>query len=183
MNVKSRAPRDINLADWTAERYTGSPPERDWLVNEIFPARAVSLLAAMGDTGKSMLMLDLALRVAGVRGPWPDDFIGTDQISEGTAVIITAEDDKHEIHRRIVRIRKGRSPLEEPSRLIVVSLPDAGGPLTFFRTENQRPEVTDEFRAVRDQLIALDDLKLVVIDPLQAVVTFNLHSDPAAAQL
>src|SRR5262249_35667860 len=54
----------LRLADWTAQRYTGPVPVQNFLVEGAFPLGTVALLAAMGDTGKGMLSLDLALKVA-----------------------------------------------------------------------------------------------------------------------
>ena len=62
--IKTADSTTINIYEWSAERYDGDAPIQKFLVKETFPMGMVSLLAAMGDTGKGMLTLNLALQVA-----------------------------------------------------------------------------------------------------------------------
>ena len=96
----------IDLAHWRADRFDGPPPERQWLVRGVLPRATPTMLAAFGGTGKSMLMLNLALAVATgelTKGQHdePDLILGGEVSCHGSAVIITAEDDRDEIHRRL----------------------------------------------------------------------------------
>ena len=149
------------------------------------PLGVVSILAAMGDTGKGMMTLDLALSVATGKArsvsvsPEPMAFVGS--VREfGTAVIFTAEDDQGEIHRRLQRLDPEELRLERPERLIVVPLPNAGGPIPLVVSGKDGPEITPQFRMVRDQIMRLRDLKLVVFDPLASFIHADVTSDPAA---
>jgi hypothetical protein len=56
--------KDIDLGAWAADRYSGDPPPIEWLVEGTIPKAVPVMVAAMGDTGKSYLLLDLCLRVA-----------------------------------------------------------------------------------------------------------------------
>lgn len=69
-----------------------------------------------------------------------------------------------------------------PSDLIVVPLPDAGGPLTLFQETRDGPEATGNFEMLRRQLLQLDDLALVVIDPLSAFASGDLNASTTFAQ-
>lgn len=72
------------------------PPPRRWLVHERLPLDVVALLAAAGGTGKSMATLQLAVSMA-TGWPWFDM-----EISEpGAVLMVSAEDDRDEIHRRL----------------------------------------------------------------------------------
>jgi RecA-family ATPase len=74
--------------------------DRQWAVPQLVPARNVTLLSGDGGTGKTLLMLQLA--VASVLGR---DWLGTlPQI--GPVLIISAEDDEEELHFRLTRIAK-----------------------------------------------------------------------------
>src|SRR5262249_54548200 len=53
-----------SLTDWRADRFMGVPPARHWLVEGLVPCATPGLFAAVGDAGKSMLALRLALIVA-----------------------------------------------------------------------------------------------------------------------
>ncbi|MDX9859303.1 MAG: AAA family ATPase [Rhodospirillales bacterium] len=175
----------LDLGDWHATRYAGAAPEQHFLVEGSFPMGVVSILAAMGDTGKGMMILDLALSVATGKprlvsvSPEPMAFGGA--VREfGTAVIFTAEDDQGEVHRRLQRLDPEALRLERPERLIVVPLPNAGGPIPFVVSGKDGPEITPQFRLVREQVLRLRDLKLVVFDPLASFIHADITADPAA---
>ena len=177
--------RSLDLNDWHATRYAGDAPEQRFLVDGSFPMGVVSILAAMGDTGKGMMTLDLALSVATGRPgsvsvcPEPLAFGGA--VREfGAAVIFTAEDDQGEVHRRLQRLDPEEHRLEQPERLIVVPLPNAGGPIPLVVSGKDGPEITPQFRMLRDQIMRLRELKLVVFDPLASFIHADVTSDPAA---
>ena len=179
------AKRSLDLADWHASRYAGAAPEQQFLIEGSVPLSVVSILAAMGDTGKGMMTLDLALSVATGRpravsvSPEPMAFGGAVR-AFGAAVLLTAEDDEAEVHRRLERLDPKRHRLERPERLIVVPLPNAGGPIPLVSSGPDGPEATSHFRKVRDQIVRITDLKLVVLDPLSSFIHADVNADPAA---
>ena len=179
------AKRSLDLADWFATRYAGDAPEQRFLVEGSVPLGVVSVLAAMGDTGKGMIALDLALSVATGKprsvsvSPEPMALGGA--IREfGAAAILTAEDDEGEIHRRLERLDPERHRLARPERLVVVPLPNAGGPFPLVAGGRNGPEATPQFHGLRDQLARIADLKLVVFDPLSSFIHADVNADPAA---
>jgi RecA-family ATPase len=92
-------------------------PPRQWLVEGLIPAKQVTLLSGDGATGKSLLALQLAVAVA-----TGTDWIGTFP-EEGNVLILAAEDDCDEIHRRLAAIVKGRSfGLDDLGRLWIENL-------------------------------------------------------------
>ena len=175
----------LELPDWQASRYAGDVPRQQFLVEGSIPLGVVSVLAAMGDTGKGMITLDLALSVATGKpravsvSPEPMA-LGGAVSAFGTAVVITAEDDEDEVHRRLERLDPERARLKQPERLIVVPLPNAGGPIPLVASGRDSPEATAHFRNLRDQLVCIADLKLVVFDPLSSFIHADVNADPAA---
>jgi RecA-family ATPase len=85
-----------NPADWE-----GLPvPPREWIVPGYIPHKTVTLLSGDGSVGKSLLALQLAAGRALAR-----EWIGL--IPEpGRTLILSAEDDADEMHRRLEDIRK-----------------------------------------------------------------------------
>jgi len=76
-----------------------TPPQRRFLVRDVLPLDIVALQAAAGGTGKSFGVLQLAVSVAtGV--PW----FGLSMGEPGSTLVVSAEDDREEIHRRMVTI-------------------------------------------------------------------------------
>lgn len=182
--VDDEAARSLDLLQWTADRYAGEARPITWLCRGTIPLGIPALIAAMGGLGKSYLALDLALQVAaGVAGlDQPRKILGGRIALEGTAVVITAEDSFDALHRRLNRIDPRARRLRHPKRLIVLPLPDAGGARPLIATNGKMLARTPFFNDLKLQLVQLPDLRLVVIDPLQAFVLADVNADPAAAQ-
>jgi RecA-family ATPase len=88
--------RVINPAEWE-----GLPvPEREWIVPNYLPHKTATLLSGDGATGKSLLALQLATGRALAR-----EWIGL-MPEPGRTLILSAEDDADEMHRRLEDIRK-----------------------------------------------------------------------------
>lgn len=172
------------ITDWTTDRYMEAPKPRTFLVNEVFPLGAYSVVAAEGDTGKGMMLVDLALKVAGgqphiVNHPMS---FGCSVSRFGRAVIFSAEDSWEELLRRVAVLdpdKKLRYCAKD--RLMLVPLPDMGGVQPLVQRTAKGIDVTDEFARIRDQVTALDDLALVVFDPMVSFVQADLNKDSAAA--
>jgi hypothetical protein len=162
------------LSDWHAvDRFTGEPRQREWLVNGIFPMAQASLLAASGGVGKSFLLLSLAREVAGNDGNWfnaPTIFGGT-VAAQGVAVYLTAEDDAIEIHNRLANLGV------IPPRLYVVPLPDAGGAMALFAPDptTKSPGTTAAWFELEAQFATLENVKLIIFDPLQPLCALDLN--------
>ncbi|MBF0178364.1 MAG: AAA family ATPase [Magnetococcales bacterium] len=173
----------FNLLDWTYNRYVGRPPERKWLIRGVLPLAVPGMIAAIGGAGKSMLALDLAIKVASAE---PGTFMpqtafgGPLEPVSGTAVVLTAEDDQDEIHRRVQALAPEMS---NPSRLIVYPLPNNGGPVNLIANGREGFSFTKEFEELRDALLAIRDLRLLVIDPLQSFTSADVNADPAAGSM
>ena len=179
------APRTLNLAEYGAERFTGSPPPVSWLVEGSIPLGVPVLLAAMGDTGKSFVALTVCYRVAVplLKPTGNLDFnatrqvLGGEVVAHGTAVFITAEDNDAAIHRRLTAIDPFECRRNHPGKLIAVALPSAGGPMPFFVRDHNGVIVTDAWKMICDQLIKIKDLKLVSFDPLANFAQVALDTD------
>lgn len=184
--VHTGAPR-FDPSDWfTGRAFTGEPAPRHWLIADVVELGKPALLAAAGDTGKGMLLLDLAVKIAtGTPGDEskviPPMAFGNRIVAFGKAVILSAEDDEAELHRRFHALcpQMDRRGLAD-DRLALVPFPNAGGVQPFFVQARDGLQVTDRFAMMRDWLLSLEDLRLVVIDPLAAFVHADINADPAA---
>jgi len=177
--------KKLDLGEWRINRYVGEPPEVDWLIEGVVPHGIPMLLAAIGGLGKSFLLLDLALKVAGGGTQWDDELqlaFGGKVTKFGRVVFLTAEDSASSIHRRLDSI--GHAELRERAKdnLIVVPLPDAGGAFPFITSDSSGLHHTPGYIDLREQLVDLEDVVLVIFDPLQAFVHADVTADPAAAQ-
>ena len=178
-----RKKRRINLQEWTFDRYKGPPPERRWLIEGVLPLGVPGMVAAIGGAGKSMLLMDLAAKVALTsRGSViPMEGLGGPLVTDGgVAVMFTAEDDQDEVHRRLAQILFDQP---EPARLIVLPMPNVGGALPLVAMGREGPVLTEEYHHIREELLTINSLRLVVFDPLQNFAGGDVNSDPAAGTL
>eukprot|EP00913_Durusdinium_trenchii_P021231 g19944.t1 len=136
----------------------------------------------MGDTGKSYALLSLHQRVAFGSNVMDAPIFGGRVKVTGTAVMITAEDDAGEVHRRLAALdERGQRFGPNKDRMIVVPLPSAGGPQVFWKDDRKKGLVeTDRWKRLCDQLTSIKDLRVVTLDPLASFAHVALNEDPAA---
>jgi hypothetical protein len=177
-SLKKPAKQPLNILDWSVDRYIGPVPEQRFLVEGLFPLGVASILAAMGDTGKGMLLLDLALKVASNADQTCS--FGPLVAEHGSVVVFSAEDDEAEIHRRLERLDPQCERLKYKGRLFIVPLPNVSGSLTILKNVRGKIiEISPEFESIIEQLSKIKDLKLIVFDPLASFIHADLNADPA----
>ena len=86
---------------FTLDQLSGDPPEVEWVVKDFLPRDVVGMVAATGSTGKTFLLLQMALCVASGKS-----FLGNDTGDPADVLIIAAEETKADIHRRVDAIKK-----------------------------------------------------------------------------
>jgi hypothetical protein len=179
--------KPFSILDFCAENFTGEPEPIEWLFDEVVPLGIPMMVAAMGDTGKSYMALHACCRVA--YGPQKmmerEEVFGGVTAKSGRAVFITAEDSRATLHRRINELDQRGQRFNKPHSLFVVSMADSGGVRPFItetRMGNAPYQLTQDYLDMREDLLTIPDLRLVVIDPLQAFIHADINADPAAAQ-
>lgn len=142
---------------FSAASLQGEPvPEREWVVKGLIPSGVVTLLSGDGGTGKSLLALQLAAAMA-IGAPW----LGQ-EVKFGTSVFLSAEDDRGEIHRRVVDIARAEAKsLADLGRLKLSSL--AGEDALLATQQGPTMKITALFREI-DAYLAEADPTLLVLD-------------------
>lgn len=181
--IEQQQTKKLVIREWGIENYQGEAPEVHWLVENIIPAGVPMLLAAIGGLGKSFIALDMAIKIAA----GDDTFhaftaLGGKIKEHGRVVFLTAEDSKDSIHRRLNAIADDEVRERARDKLFVVPLPDAGGAAPFIYEQHGEMKVTPVYLSIRQQLMEIENIKLVIVDPLQAFVHADITSNPAAAQ-
>ncbi len=174
----------LKIADFTGEMFVSDPPELKFIVNNTIPRGVVGLLSAMGDTGKGMLLLDLALKICQSKDVIPQKAFGNLVTTTGSVVIFAGEDTSDEIHRRLHKLMpSGLNEKIDCSKLHIIPLPNAGGPFAIAKKCRNSDEfcLTEEFLSVKSQLEAISDLALIVFDPLACFAGLDINADPRAA--
>jgi hypothetical protein len=168
-------PAACDVGDFRLDRLTaGAPPARRWLVRGALPLGVTSVLFGPGGVGKSMVVLDLGVKVATRQafGPISDpvSFLGlVTPDAAGAAIYITLEDDTEEIHRRADAIDPHRARDDAPFYVFagldipgfdptLVRQEGKGAILTSFATEGleQMMETVAANAGVPVRFIALD---------------------------
>ena len=155
------------------------PPPKVWLVDKLLEISKPGILASIGGVGKSMMALDLAIKVSQGSGMWFDHPI----LKGGNVVILSAEDDLVEIHRRINALDKGNKRFDAPYDVFAHTIPDQPEPLILIRDDSKGLQITDQARELLAELETIPNLELVIIDPIQAMSGAPISSSNEAAQL
>lgn len=158
----------FDLADASIDAFLSTrPPPRRWLLKDFLPAGIVGTIVAPGGTGKSQFTMQLAYAIAsGARlaDHW--------EVAEsGTVLMICAEDDAAEIHRRLYRIHEEIACTQTPdftsqlkSRLLVKSVV---GQDVLLTRKGDAGEVgrTRTLERLGLTVGQIKDLKLIILDP------------------
>lgn len=183
--VESELRNVVNLSEWgvfPGSSFDGTPPARSWLIEDKIPLGKPILVASAGGIGKTFVLLSLALAVASYRKGGGDRWTSFGKLKTGgAAVVVCAEDDKDEIHRRINSMDCN---LPDRGRLFIVPLPNAGGVNHLFGIDpvTGNATTTPFFESLRLQFKEITDLSLIVFDPLQALCGALNLNDPEACQ-
>lgn len=181
--VAPEATPPLLITDWGMHRYAGKAPDQEWLIDNILPRRVPGLIAAIGGLGKSYILLDLCLKVAGGdQTMHTETAFGGNITHNGKVVFFGAEDSASSIHRRIDAISNPTLRDRAENNLFIVPMPDAGGTNAFIGQHQGQYSFTAFFKDIKKQLLDFGEVALVVIDPLQAFAHADINTDPAAAQ-
>lgn len=157
-------------------------PETEFLLDNLIPCGRGGFFAALGGTGKGMIMMDLAAKVAtpptGGFDANPPLALGHKVIKHGRVVILSAEDDRDELRRRL-RAMHPQLDAETRRRINFIAYPDAGDDRDPFFVIDQmgKLERTDEYHQIMLEMGRLEDLALVVLDPVSAFFRLDMTTN------
>ncbi|GLR78901.1 AAA family ATPase (plasmid) [Azospirillum oryzae] len=166
------------------DMFRGAAKARQYLADGILPLGMVTLFSAMGDAGKGMMTLDLAIKVAAGA---PSTAFGGEETAfggpiktMGKVVMYLGEDDSDTIHERLRNLDPGNRHCSNDN-LKIVPLIDFGGAQPLVTMNKGQVSTTPFFDQIQRDLMAIEELKLVVIDPLQVFLQGDLTTDTTGA--
>ena len=170
------------IKNWGINRYSGPARLQQFLLDKMFPLGSASMISAMGDTGKGMLILNIALCVTS-KIFQQKTALGPPVTENGSVVIFSAEDDIDEIHRRLERLDPEMLRNQNNNQLYIIPLPNAGGvfPIIQSGTYGKKLEISAAFKLIRQQLLEIKNLKMIVFDPLSSFVHGDLNDAAVSA--
>ncbi len=165
----------LGIQKYAVRNLVGKPEPQKFLVEGLVPIAKPGLLAASGGVGKSLSVIQLALRIACGNGRW----WGKEVNEHGNVVVFAAEDDLPEIHRRLHLLDPKGERFKSEYDVYVFPIPEQKEPMILLTEEG----VTIKAAELVDELQAIPNLKLCVFDPLQAFTTGNVSSSNEVGQL
>lgn len=171
-------PATPRLAPFLASSLAGlAVPERFFLVEPLIPCRDVTLLSGDGGSGKSLLTLQLAVAMQNRQNML---WLGL-PVSGGPVLLYTAEEERDELHRRLVLVAERASiNIEELTELHLVSL--AGEDATLaWAGPNQQLAPTQRFKALETTIAEIEPA-LIVVDTIADTFGANENDRRQAGQ-
>jgi AAA domain len=153
-------PGDTGLGEWDAGDDLEDIPPRGWLLGNIFCRRFVSSLLADGGVGKTALRYAQFMSLATGR-----KLTGEHVFQRGRVLIVSLEDDVHELRRRIraARLHHQIEQRELKGWLFLAAPGKAGGKLMEL-DKNGRP-ITAGLTAKLAHTIAERQIDIIGLDP------------------
>lgn len=160
------------LENWAVHLWTQEKaPPREFLVKGLVMGKAPHLFVAEGGAGKTFATLDLALKVATKGEDDTPTWMGMPVMKGGTAVVITTEDDRDELHLRLEEIDPEGRRFMAGRRLIVMPTTNSGGGFTMVsRQRDGSTAASTDWAELLAQLRMIPDLALVVVDTLNTTL-------------
>lgn len=154
------------------------PPSRDYLLRDIRTGkgaltRSSTLISAAGGLGKSFAMLWLTLTVGTGAVPW----LGYLNAAPGRALLVTVEDDKNEIERRLFYVAKSLGVTLVPAGAIEI-LDLHGQDFALLNKDRQR---TAHAATLLEHVRRYGPFDLIVLDPIGRISGCELDGDNLAA--
>ncbi len=147
-----------------------TPPPVRWIIKEFLPRDLLGLLVSPGGTGKTFLLLDLAVSVA-TAGYFLGDKKWCSEVP-GKVLCVLGEETEDEIHRRISKILKEKNLSDEGKRLLkenltLVSAHGINPALISFKTfRDGDNEDGSEFFETLMKDVKQKKYDLIILDPL-----------------
>lgn len=178
-NKKVKTPISLlNNSLLISEQFRGPAPEQRYLIDSTIPLGVPVVFAAAGDSGKGMMTLDLAMKIASGK---PLQYAFGSLVSHfGNVVLLCAEDDKDELHRRIERLDPNNERFNYEHNLYIIPLPNLGGVFPMMVKVDNSYGMGEEFAALYEQIMQIENLALFCADPMASFVHADVNADPAA---
>jgi hypothetical protein len=138
---------------------TFEPREIDWLWYPFIPLGELTIFYGMGDTGKSTITIDTAVRVT-KGAPWP--CFGNDKpenAPKGSTLFVTRENDPNSVLRP--RLEAAGATIADLKHIHFVGYEDADDDTVFDAIST----LDTNMQALEERIAEIGDVKLVVIDP------------------
>jgi RecA-family ATPase len=174
---------DLSMAEYSARSYDDNPPKEEYLLENNFGMGSCAMVAAEGGTGKSMLFLDLCLKVS-YGMPLYDEAFGSRVMQKGNSVFLTAEDTRRDVHTRIKNLdSSGKRHSQLKYDLKILPMLSLGSTFPLWHVKGGELVEHSSWSKIREQILEVKNLKLIAFDPLSMLVHADINSDPTVASL
>jgi len=178
-------PVNLHADEFSAKSYDEHPPKREYLLENGFALNSCSILAAEGGTGKSFMFLDLAVKIA-FGTIYQDEAFGSKIQQNGNVIYFSAEDGRPDIHERINLVDIARPPRrfkDSKYDLKIIPMPSLGVTFPLFYMKDSVLTESSNWSRIRESILEMDDVKLIILDPLSMLVHADVNADPSMGSL
>ena len=174
---------DLTMDEYSARSYDDNPPKEEYLLEHNFGMGSCSMVAAEGGTGKSMMFLDLCLKVS-YGMPLYDKAFGSRVMQKGHSIFMTAEDTRRDVHTRIKNLDpSGKRHSQLKFDLKILPMLSLGSTFPLWHVKGGELVEHPSWSKIREQILEIKNLKLIAFDPLSMLVHADINSDPTVASL
>ena len=177
-SVGINLPADSCRVGAVLERHRANSHPR-WLLEGVIPYGGVTLLAGQGGIGKGRLLTMLAAALA---TPGRRRWLETPISATGSTLYLTAEDDEPEMLRRLAAACGGTITEEVAERVHILSLTRLGGLMPLIKNGRDGATLTHYFETLLRLVSEIDDIALLVVDPLVRFIDSEIEGSAYATQ-
>jgi hypothetical protein len=197
-----KAPRNttFTIEPLTDAWLNEEPPPQDWLWEDIIPMGSVTTITAQGGSGKTFLTLRLAEACTHGSEQFLTFSHNPKKLRRGTVVFVNAEEDPDTIRRRLwsiqqrkiakmakahkgeklaARIAEYRAELKKYFKKIHL----VGKQFSIIDMVDGQPQFGSGLEALRKQLRTLDEVVLVILDPMARLHNGDENSNAVSTML
>lgn len=181
-----KADNPLGIRAWAAHRWVTEPkPTHSFLVEGLVIKGEPHLFVAEGGSGKTGLLLDLAMKIAAWDEKSKHTWCGNKVVGGGTVVVILNEDSMKEAHIRMIDIDRHGLKKKAGDKLIVLPMTVIGGafPLVERDPRNGLSRSSQRWNEMIGMLKTIPDLCGVYIDTFNSVSHGDENSAMAIAEM
>lgn len=181
----------LGLRVWSAHRWITEPkPEHTFLVEGLVVKGEPHLMVSEGGAGKSMMSLDLGMKIAAFQPGDDLEWCGQPIKNGGAVVLIYCEDSKTETHIRAIEVDGDRGLIKKAGdKLMVLPMVSVGGAFSLVERDGKAGSTKSSKRwnemigLMHDAQAHVGGVALVVVDTLNAVSHGDENSSVVIAEL
>jgi 5S rRNA maturation endonuclease (ribonuclease M5) len=182
LGEKKLTHREINIFadEFSVSELDDNPPPEDYLIEGGFATGSCSMVAALGDAGKSMMLLDMCIKIAYGKHPRMDEAFGGLINKLGNTIYISGEDNRLDIWRRVVGLDTHKRRFNDSKyQMRFIPIPSLGVSFPLLYVKDGQLMEHPNWTEIKRQILSMDDIRAIVCDPMSMLCQADTNADPS----